>query len=249
MTVPVSPRHPVQWSARLEAEEVLRQVRTECEALQARLAALSPVEPGSTEDQARAALLAASEAAVAAAEGQVARTVDRVVYSVAVPTRAERARVRREVNAAGCTYPDDTTLRATLRAGVEEGIEPGELQDRLLAAIDAVETALVAGEVIPADAAESYGELHARMRRAFPRYATLLADREYYLDMVPAMIAAAFVRGETRPGRPAETYPRGEDGRVADAILDRIEARGDLQPLGMWIVNRLMQLPADVDRD
>lgn len=249
MDIPLSTRHPVPWSARLAAEEVLQQVRGHAADLEAQLAAEPLDEADADAAAAREALRQAMATAVDRAERQVAAAASSVAYRIRVPTRADRAALRRAVRAAGCHWPDDAELAATLRAGVAAAIEDSELRDRLLAALDRLAAARAAGEDADPDDVAVEAEVAGRMRRAWPRYASLVADRAHYQEIAPATAVAMFVLGEERPGHPAVTYPRTADDRLPDAVLDRIEARGDLAALGYHIPTRLMALPEADERD
>lgn len=113
------------------------------------------------------------------------------VFSLRVPGLFQRAAFRRDLRAAGATYPGDAELYKALREDLRE-VSPYNL-DALLELIDSVEAA-AQGEVDP-DALDGLQAITRLARAAGGRYAAMEGDREFWLSVAPIVACRHFLLG------------------------------------------------------
>lgn len=161
------------------------------------------------------------------------------VYLLAVPSYLQRAAFRRDVRAAGATYPGDKDLLKALREDLA-AVNPANLED-LLALVDEAEAA-TAGEVDP-ETVDRLADL-ARLARAIGgRYAALEGDREFWLAVAPLVACRHFLIGWD--GR-AETFVR-HHGLTTDETLGLL-SDADLLAIGFRAM-ALMQPSKDQEKN
>ncbi len=144
-----------------------------------------------------------------------------------VPTVAGRARWRRETMRAGLSLPGQAALIAALLADLEEAAPANlaaqrdlitDYADRLTAAEAAAGTDQDDEDLAPL--AARVGEIEAVMRAAGGRYAGLLAERQYWVDMAPVLAARHFLHAMEEGGETQVFPARG--GMIDEAVLDAL---------------------------
>lgn len=127
------------------------------------------------------------------------------VYLLKVPTLMERQSFKRARNAYGVShYITDKELLEELRKGVAEAVEAGQ-QAELLEIIDHFELLKEGDQSEDAkDLIEQMAEIERVISGAYPRYAQMLADREYYLAITPIVAFRHFVKGIENSATPFE---------------------------------------------
>ncbi|MCM8738286.1 hypothetical protein M5E06_29600 [Azospirillum sp. A1-3] len=113
------------------------------------------------------------------------------VYRLRVPSHFQRAAFRRDLRAAGATYPGDAELYKALREDLRE-VNPYNL-DSLLELVDSVEAA-AQGDVDP-DALDGLEAITRLARAAGGRYAAMEGDREFWLSVAPIVACRHFLLG------------------------------------------------------
>ncbi len=114
------------------------------------------------------------------------------VYLIRPASLLERRRWRRDVRATGARYPSDGELQARLREllAVAQPANLGQITE----ALDRIAAAADPAAIDPADAV-LVAEVEAAARETDPAYATLQADREFYLEVGGLMAARRFLEG------------------------------------------------------
>ncbi|MBU8540808.1 hypothetical protein [Falsiroseomonas tokyonensis] len=151
-------------------------------------------------------------------------------YLLAPMTRRERNLFRRAMVIEGAVMHSNERILEGLRFAVQE-LAPANL-DEVLALIDEAEAEQKERQADPAGQA---GPATARLvpieaaARAVPAYATLLADRSFFMATYPAVAARFALRGWEGPGLPEFQRRNGE------AAADALEAvpDDDLTSLGI----------------
>ncbi|MBP2297952.1 hypothetical protein [Azospirillum picis] len=126
-----------------------------------------------------------------AVQAQLDANPDQPVFRLAVPSHFQRASFRRDLRAAGATYPGDAELYRALREDLRE-VNPYNL-DTLLELIDEVE-ASAQGDVDP-DALDGLEAITRLARAAGGRYAAMEGDREFWLSVAPIVACQHFLLG------------------------------------------------------
>lgn len=160
-------------------------------------------------------------------------------YVVRPPRFYERIAFRRELTARGAVYPGDAELIAAER----DAIGRLELTNgaELLALLDRADEARATGADLDEAAARELAELERGLMAAAPFIAQLIAAREHWLAVLPAVSFALFcdgwggLEGELQGEVPAF---RKVAGMIPDAVLDRLPP-DDIEAAG-WRANSLM---------
>ncbi len=112
------------------------------------------------------------------------------VYLIGIPTLAGRANYRRKLKEEGLSYLTDEALLAVLRDGVTIAVEDHQ-QPEILAIIDEFESA----EEKPEELVKKIQDIETQIQPIYPPYAKAVADREYYLSLMPIIAAQCFLQG------------------------------------------------------
>lgn len=167
------------------------------------------------------------------------------VFRLGVANHFTRAAFRRDLRAAGATYPGDAELYRALRADLEE-VAPYNL-DELLALIDEVE-ATAQGEVDP-EALTGLETITRLARSLGGRYAALEGDREFWLSVAPIVACRHFLLGwegvRTQGGADAP-FARRRD-LTADESLAHLDEQ-ELRAVGFKIMS-LMRPSKDQEKN
>lgn len=156
------------------------------------------------------------------------------VYLLGIASHFQRAAFRRDVLAAGATYPGDATMYAALREDVT-AVDPVNLEE-LLGVIDEVEAGQ--NEDVDPDVLNRMPQI-ARIARALGgRFAALEGDREYWLSVAPLIACRHLLLGwegvADADGRALPFVRRLN--QTADETLARLD-EGELRAIGYKIMN------------
>lgn len=167
------------------------------------------------------------------------------VYFIAVPTYQHRAAIRRSLAAMGAQYPTDEAMFALMREGIKEQVGESDV-NALLEMLDAYEAMLERmGSTLNSDVdnAQISDEdvaliatiktLEDDLRRHHPPYAAALADRSYYLDLLPSMNFKHCVAGWSH----ADPKFSHSFGVVSDDAINALPIR-DVIAVG-WHIQKL----------
>lgn len=140
-------------------------------------------------------------------------------YQLAVPTMLSRAAFRRDVQAAGARYVQDTDMLEILRDGVRAVVEESG-QGPLLDLIDNYEALRGEPDKLAADPEllKDLGEIEQAVSKHYAPYAEAEADRGHWLAVAPIVAFRHFVRGWE--GLDVTFEARG--GRVTEACLAQV---------------------------
>lgn len=156
------------------------------------------------------------------------------VYLLGIASHFQRAAFRRDVLAAGATYPGDATLYAALREDIA-AVDPVNL-DELLAVIDEVEAGQ--NDTVDPEVLNRMPQI-ARIARALGgKFAALEGDREYWLSVAPLIACRQLLLGwEGVTGADGLPLPfvRRLD-RTADETLAQLD-EVELRTVGYKIMN------------
>jgi hypothetical protein len=142
-------------------------------------------------------------------------------YLIAPLTRRERTLFRRAMVAEGAQYPASAIVWDAMRAALRQ-LEPTNLAE-LLNVVDAAEAEEASSQ--PGEALAQMPPID-RAARSVPAYASLIADRQFWMDLMPGVLARFALRGWEGPGLPAFAARNGE---VPEALMEAIpddELRG-----------------------
>lgn len=123
------------------------------------------------------------------------------VIRLGVPDYKTRAKIRREIAAAGARYVGEGPFLTALAEGVE-ALGPDNAE-ALLADIDVIRLGAPSIEADEderaayAQAAARVDELVEILRPLIPKVASIIADRQYFMEMAPAIALQALFRGIT----------------------------------------------------
>ncbi|MGF7176995.1 hypothetical protein [Azospirillum doebereinerae] len=167
------------------------------------------------------------------------------VFRLGIASHFTRAAFRRDLKAAGTTYPGDVALYRALREDLKE-VAPYNLDD-LLALIDEVEAASQ-GEVDPT-ASDRLETIKSVARSCGGRFAALEGDRDFFIAVAPLIACRHFLLGwegiKAEDGSDAPFVRRRD--LTTDATLAHLSEE-ELQAVGFKIMS-LMRPSKDLEKN
>lgn len=123
------------------------------------------------------------------------------VYLIRPPGLRDKIEWRREVAVMGARWHTDETMLAALRAGVSAVIAEDQ-HAQCFEVLDRVEAARERGEGVDEETIELATRIEREVRRHYPRYCDMEAERAHWLEVAPFVAAQMFLVGwENGPGK------------------------------------------------
>lgn len=156
-------------------------------------------------------------------------------YQLAVPTMMQRAAYRRDINATGARYVQDTDLLNLLREGIRAVVEE-DAQPALQEIVDSYESVSQDPEKLAEDTGllKDIADIENVISKHYPAYAEAQADRTYWLSVAPYVAFRHFVRG----WEGSDVVYEARAGRVTEACMEQL-TENDILIVG-WKILGLM---------